>query len=169
MRASRVPVTGAVTVVLLGLAAWILLPTHRALVVELTVVALLGVILIKVTRDARSLRRPRPSLFDLDFDRSERHAERPSDLVRVERILGWRSYDARDWDRRVRPLLTELISNRLRAGHGVDPDKDPAGARALLPAELAQVIDSSGGENPFASVRTDARLMSALLSQIEDL
>lgn len=169
MRPPRAPLVGALPVVWLGVAGWIYFPTRRELVVELTVSALLGVILIKVIRDARSLRRLRPSLFDRDFDRSEKVSERPSDLIRVERILGWRSYDARDWHRRVVPLLADLISHRLRARYGVDPREDTATARTLLPTQLWEVIDVTGGEDPFASVRTDARLVSTLLAQIEDL
>jgi hypothetical protein len=167
MKAVRAPIVGGFPLALAGVVAWIFLPTHRALIVEITLMALLGVVLIKIVRDSFSLRRSRPSLFDGELDRSGRAGERPDDLVKVERVLGWRFYDARDFHRRVRPLLKELIAYRLKARYGVDPEVDPESARALLPAELAQVVDASEGPDAFASTSLDARFMSTLLSQIE--
>lgn len=169
MRVPRAPIAGAAPPIVLGVVAWILFPTHRAVVVELTVVALLAVILIKIVRDAGALRASRPSLFDRRLDRSDRGMERPDDLVKVERILGWRSYDARDWHRRVRPLLKELVCYRVRARYGVDPQEDPEAARRFLPPELVDVLGISGEKDPYGTARIHARFVSKLVTQIEEL
>ncbi len=169
MKAAPTRAVGAVPIVLVGVASWIFFPANRILVVELTVAALLAVGLIKMARDAGSLRPRGGSFFARDFDQSGRAAQRPDDLIRVERIVGWRSYDALDFDRRVRPFLRQMLSYRLRAGYGIDPDHDPEAARAVLPPQLAQLVEGSSNPDPFAGVRVDARLVSALLSQIEEL
>lgn len=63
----------------------------------------------------------------------------PSDLVRIEAIVGAGRRTAGDVHVRLRPLLGEVAGAALRR-HGIHPEFEPARARTLLGEELWELI-----------------------------
>jgi hypothetical protein len=69
-----------------------------------------------------------------------RDAERPPDLVALERLFGWPSFAPDEFDVRLRPVLARLAVSRLAATGRLDQDADPAAAHDLVPPELVGVV-----------------------------
>lgn len=61
-------------------------------------------------------------------------------LTSMESRLSWGSTDPDRFRDRVRPLLVELATDRLRSRRGVDPRTDPESARAILGDPLWQLM-----------------------------
>jgi len=53
------------------------------------------------------------SVFESALGSSHTTADRPTDLEKLERSLGWMSYSAAEYDNRVRPVLRRAASSRL--------------------------------------------------------
>lgn len=77
---------------------------------------------------------------------------RPDDgLLRIaplEHSLSWGSVDADRFRERVRPMLVELATDRLRARRGVDPVTQPEHARDILGEPLWQLMTGPPGPCP---------------------
>lgn len=121
-----------------GLVGAIALPPWRTSVVA--VAALLAFLLGGIEMAAASLRQARESSFDRALAEGSEHPERPKELQRFERVLGWPSHSARDFEAWVRPMLRSLLKDRLLARRGIDIDTHPAAARAVLPPELQALL-----------------------------
>jgi hypothetical protein len=80
----------------------------------------------------------RRSEFDEALATQERELARPPDLIRLEGVLGWGTYDPREFDHHVRPLLRELINHRSRRSGSSDPL--PAELNALAGRDPAETI-----------------------------
>jgi hypothetical protein len=65
--------------------------------------------------------------------------ERPADLVRLERLVVTGRSTAGDVHLRLRPVLQEVASARLRP-HGVGLDRDTSEVRRLLGDELWEIV-----------------------------
>ncbi len=98
-----------------AVAAWIL-PEVRYLIAGLWVLVLLiAALATAVARTHRIVARP-PSVLDTALTTVDQRPPRPADLVRCERIFGWGSYSAKDFDDTARPALRALIGARLEPG-----------------------------------------------------
>src|SRR6266542_7085503 len=99
--------------------------------------ALLLLALVRVTAEGR--RKARPSLLDLDEERSTPPGQLP-ELARVERevVLG----TAREFDLhlRIRPLLRDVAEQRLWRIHGIDFEREPDRAREVLGEEAWELV-----------------------------
>jgi hypothetical protein len=80
----------------------------------------------------------RRSEFEEALAVRDREVARPPDLVRLEGVLGWGTYEPREFDHHVRPLLRELIDHRSRRRRL--PDTFPAELDALAGRDRAEAI-----------------------------
>jgi hypothetical protein len=99
-----------------------------------------AVLLLALFRVAR-LRAPRAaSPLDLALQRMRAPDPAPTELalerdITLSRAIGFHFHV------RLRPILREIASHRLRANYGVDLDREPARARELVPARAWAVVD----------------------------
>jgi hypothetical protein len=153
------------TVVAAGAA--VVLPELRAQIAVGTCLALFVVGATHAASWSAGLRAAPPSAFDEARTLRRAAPGRPPDLEALERTLGWRSYGRRDFDHRVRPVLRRLLAFKVLAAHGVDPDADPAGARAILPDDLAWLLEASGADDDAGAIDTEH--LESLVARIEAL
>jgi hypothetical protein len=69
-------------------------------------------------------------------------------LTSLESRLSWGAADPDRFRERVRPLLVELATDRLRSRHGVDPRTDPEQARTVLGEPLWQLMTAPPTRSP---------------------
>jgi hypothetical protein len=74
---------------------------------------------------------------------------RPPGLEEVERAIDFAGWNPADLRSRLRPLLREVATLRLEAGPGVDLQRSPAAARALI-GEACWALVSDEFETPDA-------------------
>jgi hypothetical protein len=112
----------------------------RARVLDAYIVALGGVVMLMLIRTVRELLVDRPkSAFDAARAEMRRkpRATRGLDLerdVELSRVSEFHFY------RRLRPILREVATIRLRRRYGVELDREPARARELVPSAAWDVV-----------------------------
>ncbi|MCZ7588594.1 MAG: hypothetical protein M5U27_06985 [Gaiella sp.] len=117
----------------------VVLPGNAAIVGHVWLVVVLALSLgVALGRVRRELPR-RSSSFDAAFAPGRRAHARPATLARVERELTLASGTAFDVHYRLRPLLQQLAAGLLLR-HGVDLERHPARAEALLGPGLWEVV-----------------------------
>lgn len=109
-----------------------------------------------------------PPGFDRVVRRRTRPVARPEDLERLERSLGWKTYEPREFDNRVRPLLRELITARARDRFGVDAVGDPQGARVVMDPELVDLAGDVRAKDLYNRALTTDDIMD-IVTRIERL
>lgn len=167
MKLSRGRMILAGLVLVAASSATLVLPTAGETILRVALVALFGLALVELSAQSKSLRSPKESYFDRPRTRRPPQPERPRDLVKLERTLGWRAYDRQEFVHRVRPLLRRLVGVRLQERHGIDLGRHPDRARAVLAPELAEIVVSPTGEETDLPDGVDAELVDRLLAQIE--
>ena len=145
----------------------VVFPDLAERVSQLLVLALLAAVLLEIVARARRHAGRTGSLLDGPLDTPIPAQQRPSDLADLERALGWRTYEEREFDRRVRPVLKRLLLYRLRTRHGIDPSTDLRTTRRLLDPTLMELIEPPAA-SPERSKRSTADI-SALMDRIEAL
>ena len=99
-----------------------------------------AVLLLALFRVAR-LRAPRSaSPLDLALARMRPAAPAPPELA-LERDLSLSRAIGFHFHVRLRPILREIASHRVRTRYGVDLDREPVRARELVPARAWAVVD----------------------------
>lgn len=126
---------GLAGIVVATATAGIVLPGHRRVILAAGVMVLLGVLLIEMAGLAYRLAEESSAWARV------RHVatpsiERPADLERIERRLGWGQYSVGDFNYRVRPMLRRLAAARLRNSHGIVLDQDLERAHTVTSSEL---------------------------------
>jgi hypothetical protein len=151
----------AAAIVFIAAVVWLSWPGGRTAVAAGAFCALFLVGLVRVSAEAAAMRPPGGSEFDeaLRPVRSER--PRPEDLQRAERVFGWKSYSADDFEHRIRPHLQRLIRVGVLARGGSDPAGDPEAA-ASLPSRLNDVAVGPPAETSF-----DTRDLEGIVGEIE--
>jgi hypothetical protein len=125
-----------VLIVLASAIATAIAPGHRSVTIGAGVMALLAVLLAEMMRIAYRLAGPPDSAWERVRHVPSTKVERPADLERIERRLGWGQYSTGDFNYRVRPMLRRLAAHRLRESHRIDLDGHAEAARAVVTAEL---------------------------------
>ena len=154
-----------VVLVLLGAA-----PISRERLLAAYVLVLAAIALASLTRIAQPDKLQPASRFELALARRREAPTRPPELVRTERELTLGTASAAHAHRRLLPLLRDAAAARLVAWHGVELDRQPAAARALLGDEAWELLrpdrpdpaDPHGPGVPRSSVE-------ALVERIEQL
>jgi hypothetical protein len=123
-------------VVLVGLLALRPLSTSRALAIWIVVVAAIALLLL--VRDSRGTRQP--SRFEQALRGRAHPPQQPVELLRMERELELGIADATHAHRRLLPLLRAAAEARLASRRGVDLDRRPELAEALLGEEVWELL-----------------------------
>jgi hypothetical protein len=136
VRRLAVPVMVA-TMALVVLLAIRPLSTSRALAIWVVIVAALALLLL--VRHARKATQHRPR-FEAALRGRTAKASAPVELLRVERELELGIASAGSAHHRLMPLLRSAAAARLASRHGVELDRRPDAARALLGEEAWELL-----------------------------
>jgi hypothetical protein len=112
----------------------------RALVVDVYVVVVAGIVMLALFRVIRSTAPPRPSMFEQALAAARARAPQPSTEVEDERDVVLSRLNAFHYHIRVRPVLRELAEQRLRTRFGVELDREAERARELVPSHAWDVV-----------------------------
>jgi hypothetical protein len=123
-------------VVLVGLLALRPLSTSRALAIWIVVVA--AIALLVLVRDSRGPRQA--SRFEEALRGRTDPPQQPVELLRMERELELGIADATHAHRRLLPLLRAAAEARLASRRGVDLDRRPDVAEALLGEDVWELL-----------------------------
>jgi hypothetical protein len=136
-RRLAVPVLTA-TVALVILLALRPLSTSRALAIWIVLVA--GIALVLLVRHSRSGGRAQARRFEAALRGRPPAVTPPVELLRMERELALGIADATHAHRRFLPLLRAAAAARLESRHGIELDRRPDAARALLGEEAWELL-----------------------------
>ena len=140
-----------------ALALW---PDRSHAIVAAWAIAMLTWGLLRAVGSARFLAAGR-SEFDKGLETPGPRRVRPEDLARCERIFGWKTYPARDFDHHVSPLLRELIEHRVgEAGR--------SGTVLELGPELQALREGAAAEATYGPIVTTADV-ERIIGRIEEL
>ena len=121
----------------LALGIIVVVPTRRDEVIAAAgLAAFLGAFIILSESVGRGVQHA--SVVDAVLHHPAPRPVRPSDLEKLERSLGWRTYDAAEFDVRVRPLLGDLI--RHRGGSEADVDAILVRSERVTTADLDRMV-----------------------------
>lgn len=126
-------------------AAALLWPGRAHAIVAAWALTVLAWGLLRAVGTARLLVRDEQSTFERALLTPAHQTVRPDDLARCERIFGWKSYPARDFDHHVRPLLKELVEHRIgeRGKSGSAIEVGPELEALMEGAETAKVYGAN--------------------------
>ena len=130
---AALPVTVAAAV------AMILVPDRQALVLDVYLLSLGGLILLALVRATRAAHSTRPSAFEQALRPARPKHARPDDLVRLEGQVTLATAAAIDLYR-FRPILQEAAAGRLLRRHGVSLERQPERARRLLGDDAWEIV-----------------------------
>ena len=139
---------------------------HTAFV--LWVIALLAYGLLEANAHSRRLL-AEASRFDRLLEQEAEEHYIPEDLKRLERGLGWMSYEPSYFDFRVRPILRELIHHRAREHLGLDLEEEPAAAVGRLDAELAGLLSEKKAAELYGGRNLHTPDLARMITRIEQL
>ena len=166
MRPSRRLVTALATVALVTVMGLLWAPGHRTLVVSAAAMVGLAALLLEMGRTALALSSEGPGWARV-LRKPAARERRPSDLEQLERVLGWGQYAPGDFNYEVRPLLRRLVAQRVLERHGVDLDARPDAARAIVSAELWDLVVSKQSSEEGRVIRTVD--ITRMVDEIEDI
>jgi hypothetical protein len=147
-RQLAVPVLAA-TAALVILLAIRPLSTPRALAIWIVLAAAIALLLlVRYSRKGREAR----ARFESSLRRPPSAAPVPVELLRMERDLELGIAGAAHAQRRLLPILREAAAARLGAHHGVELERHPEAARALLGGDVWELLrpDRPEPEDRFA-------------------
>jgi len=168
--ARRLPApTLAATVALVVLLALRPLSTSRALAIWVVIVAAIAlIVLIRHSRGRRgSERRPR---FEAALRGRKPSAEQPMELLRMERELELGIAGASHAHHRLLPLLRGAAAARLASRHGIELDRRPDAARAVLGDDVWELLrpDRAEPDDRFAP-GVPRSSVAAVIERVESL
>jgi hypothetical protein len=133
----------------------ILFPGQRSIVAVAWTLWTFAYVLTELRASVARRLLPRISRFDQVIMPTHPMMERPQDLIRCEHAFGWKVYEPRDFDHHVRPLLRELIGDRVRRRYGTSLEYLPESIRNGIDSELLALAgDVSAAEIYSHSIRT---------------
>ena len=145
------------------------LSTSRALAIWVVLGA--AIALLVLIRQSRGGDRPQlAGRFEAALRRPATTAEQPMELTRVENMLELGSAFAGNAHQRLLPLLRTVAAARLSSRHGIELDRRPEAARALLGEEAWDLLrpDRPEPADRFARGIPRARV-AALIERVESL
>ncbi len=139
---SRRPLQLLAGVAVVAAGASVLFPDRARAVLTASALFLLASAALGAVTRAWRARPAAPSPFaSLESDAPA--PARPDDLVRLERMLGWKVYSRAEFAARVAPALTRVLAARVKSRFGLDVAADPDRARDLVDPELWVLVDAS--------------------------
>jgi hypothetical protein len=109
-----------------------LAPSRATLEAHLWLLAILVLALLAFMRVVAEAYPRRASPFEASLEREPTPGERPSALLRLEREVSMARSSAFDLHARLRPTLAALADDLLSGRRGIDLERSPAQARAVL-------------------------------------
>ena len=146
----------------------VLFPGRIQTIVLSWILAMLAYGLLELNARSRSLVRER-SRFDQILEEPERETLVPDDLRRLERGLGWMSYEPSYFDFRVRPILRQLIHHRVRERLGIDLETDLDKARGRVDRELLALASERKAESIYGHGNIETHDIARMVTRIEEL
>ena len=131
----------------------VILPVRPGLVLDLYLLFLGAVTLLALVRTTRVAH---PGSAQSPFENALRprkpRSRRPPELVRLEHRLALAATTAFDVHYRLRPVVREIVTERLWSKHAVDLDSEPQRAESLLAREIWELVrpDRPPPPDPFA-------------------
>ena len=165
MTARVVPlVVAAAAALFVLLAVLALVPGERDIAVQAYVLFLGAIMLLWLLGAAGRANPNVQSAFEQASRPREQPSERLPELVRLERETALALANAFDLHARLRPQLREIAAHRLATRRGIDLDRDPGAARAVLPGVLWEVVrpDRDVPRDRFAPGLTHEQLREAV-------
>lgn len=107
-------------------------PSRATLEVHLWLLAVLVLALLAFLRVVAAAYPRQASPFEASLTRDTTPGERPSALVRLEREVSMARTSAFDLHARLRPTVAELADDLLSGRRGIDLERQPERARAVL-------------------------------------
>jgi hypothetical protein len=118
---------------MLGLVlALVIAPGRAALSFHVWLLVMLALTLIVLIRALRASVPTGPSLFEIPSNGTGGRAERFASLARLERSVSMATASGYDVHHRLRPAVREIASGLLLVRRGIDLDRQPEVARAVL-------------------------------------
>ena len=133
-------VVAAAAALFVLLAVLTLVPGERDVAVQAYVLFLGVLALAWLLGGARRANPRRPSAFDEARRPRADRIERLPQLTRLERETALSLQNAFDLHLRLRPRLREVAAHRLATRRGIDLDRNPEAAHAVLPPALWEVV-----------------------------
>ena len=158
----------AVGLTIVAAVAGVVFPTRVHTIVALWALVLLGAVLLEMNARTRSLVGAR-SRFDLLLQQERREPALPEDLKRLERGLGWMTYDPSYFDFRVRPLLRELIHYAALERREIDLLADVAAGKGIVDDELLALVGNRKAEAIYGSGSITTEDITRMVARIEAL
>jgi hypothetical protein len=143
-------------------------PNRRYEALMIWIVAMLAYGLLEINSSSRVLIRE-ATAFERVLAVEEKEAHVPEDLRRLERGLGWISYEPGYFDFRVRPLLRELIVHRARRRLNIDLSQDPAAGIGQVDPELLNLVSTKKAEQLYGTRNIETRDLDRMITRIEAL
>jgi hypothetical protein len=131
-----------------------LAPGRRELELRLWLLVVLALARVTLVGAARALYPPAPSPFRASLRRRVAGVQRPEALVRLEREVAMAGSSGFDVRHRLRPVLTELVQSLLAARRGIDLEREPERARAVIGEDAWMLVDPD--QPPAADRRSEA-------------
>lgn len=144
----------------------VVLPDRRHTVFLLCILALLAYGLLELNSQSKGLVRER-SRFDRLLEDPEREEHVPEDLKRLERGLGWMTYEPSYFDFRVRPVLRDLICHRARERLGVDLETDPGSGAGTIDPELLDLVAGPKADRLYGGRNIYTDDIARMITRIE--
>jgi hypothetical protein len=138
-RAWRVAELVAIPTIGLGVAL-ALAPDRAALEVHVWLLVVLSLALLAFLAIVRAAYPRTPSPFAASLGRAPVAAERPGGLEHLEREVSMAGSAAFDVHHRLRPLVVELASELLSSNRGIDLDRDPDRAHAVIGDDVWELV-----------------------------
>lgn len=160
---------GLPTLVFVG--AIVLAPGRADLITHVYLVVVAGGVLTGlVVAFGRSLHTIEPSLFELGLRQPSRPVERVKQLEQLERAVTMGRHTAWDLHTRLRPTLRETAAGLLAARRGIDLEREPERAAALLGADGWELVrpDHTPPQHRHAP-GVDAAVLDGAISALERL
>ena len=117
-----------------------LAPSRGTLEVHVWLLVVLGIGLVAFLAAVQGAYPRTPSPFTASLRRPQTAAARPGALIRLEREASMAGSAAFDVHYRLRPSVTGLAAELLSARRGIDLERDPERARAVLGDDAWEIV-----------------------------
>ncbi|MDP9226427.1 MAG: hypothetical protein M3P18_21830 [Actinomycetota bacterium] len=168
MRRSAGRIACGVLIAIAGASLLAIAPEHRTLIWKLALVGFFGLALLEILARSRRLATADPQELERPLTQGVVALQRPPDLVAMESLVGWRTFEVQDFEHRIRPLLRRVAAARLLTHRGIDLTADPK-ALARLDPTLDEVLSDVIEDRSGLPKLIDSAFIEALLDKLEAL
>lgn len=121
-------------------AALVIAPARATLAMHVWLLVVLGLAFLTLLGVVRSAYPRTPSPFAASLRQPRASVDRPASLARMEREISIAATSAFDAHHRLRPGLIELAAGLLASRRGIDLERDPDRAHAVLGDDVWELV-----------------------------